>query len=153
MAGGLMQPTDRRRRGQRFRPMSEINVTPFVDVMLVLLVVFMVSAPLLIPGEPVDLPRTESTALPTESAPLPITVARDGTVYLGGAEGGEATLLDALPEKLNAIVAERGQDADQVRIFIRGDEGADYGAVVAVMARVRAAGFVNVGLVTNHIDR
>ncbi len=151
MAATLMHPNGRR-RGQRFRPMSEINVTPFVDVMLVLLIVFMVSAPLLTVGEPVDLPKTESRALPTQQSPLAVTVTADGRVYLGGADGDEEILLDLLAAKLDAIVRERGQEASEIRIFIRGDEGADYGSVVRVMARVRAAGFINVGLVTTHID-
>ncbi len=153
MAMNLASAGGGRRRGARFRPMAEINVTPFVDVMLVLLIVFIVSAPLLTVGEPVDLPKTESKALPSETAPLAVTVTSAGAVYLGGQEGDEEIPLDELTEKLNSIAAARGQDAEAIRIFIRGDQAADYGAVVSVMARIRAAGFTNLGLVTSHLDQ
>ena len=128
------------RRG-RNRPMAEINVTPFVDVMLVLLIVFMVTAPLLTVGVPVDLPKTKAQALGQDRQPLSVTIRRDGGIYL------QNTLIaeDALVPKLQAISA-NGYDQ---RIFVRGDKSVDYGRVMEVMAEISAAGFTHIGLVTD----
>jgi biopolymer transport protein TolR len=135
------------RRG-RIRPMAEINVTPFVDVMLVLLIVFMVTAPLLTVGVPVDLPKTKAQALGQDREPLSVTIRRDGHIYLQNAPVAD----DALVEKLKAISA-NGYDQ---RIFVRGDRSVDYGRVMEVMAEISAAGFTHIGLVTDaakHPDR
>jgi biopolymer transport protein TolR len=131
----------RARRSARRSRLSEINVTPFVDVMLVLLIVFMVTAPLLTVGVPVELPRTEAKQLPPETAPLTVTVRADGTIYVQET----AIESDALIEQLRAIARE-GYDR---RIFIRADTTADYGLVADVMARMSSAGFRNLGLVTD----
>ncbi len=128
-------------RRSRARPMAEINVTPFVDVMLVLLIVFMVTAPLLTVGVPVDLPKTKAQALGQDRQPLSVTVRRDGGIYLQNTPIAE----DALAAKLEAISA-NGYDQ---RIFVRGDKAVDYGRVMEVMAEISAAGFTHIGLVTD----
>jgi len=120
--------------------MSEINVTPFVDVMLVLLIVFMVTAPLLTVGVTVDLPETRSSPLPGQDEPLTVSVARDGTVYLQES----AIEVADLGARLLAVT-ERRQDA---RIFVRGDRVIDYGRMMGVMGAIHAAGFNKVALVT-----
>jgi biopolymer transport protein TolR len=129
------------RRGRRIRPMAEINVTPFVDVMLVLLIVFMVTAPLLTVGVPVDLPKTRAQALSQDREPLSVSVRSDGTIYLQNTRVSE----DDLVPRLTAIAA-NGYDQ---RIFVRGDKSVDYGRVMQVMALVSAAGFTHIGLVTD----
>ena len=129
------------RRSGRRRPMSEINVTPFVDVMLVLLIVFMVTAPLLTVGVPVDLPKTRAQALGQDREPLSVTVKRDGRIYLQNSVVAE----DELVAKLTAIAA-NGYDQ---RIFVRGDRAVDYGRVMEVMGLLSAAGFTHIGLVTD----
>lgn len=128
-------------RRRRARPLSEINVTPFVDVMLVLLIVFMVTAPLLTVGVPVDLPKTKAQPLSQDREPLTISVRRDGSVYLQNAPVAE----DDLVPRLTAIAA-NGYDQ---RVFVRGDKAVDYGRVMQVMALVSAAGFTHIGLVTD----
>jgi biopolymer transport protein TolR len=120
--------------------MAEINVTPFVDVMLVLLIVFMVTAPLLTVGVPVDLPQTRARALNQDTEPLAVSVDREGQVFLQDTPIG----LDELVPKLQAI-AENGYDQ---RIFVRGDEAVGYGKVMEVMGLLNAAGFTRIGLVT-----
>ena len=131
-----------RRRGSRL--MSEINVTPVVDVMLVLLVVFMVTAPLLVRGEPVNLAKTASKPLPpSKQLSLSVTVSRSGEIFIGGNK--EPVTTDQLGPQLLAI-AENGLED---RILVRGDTSADYGDVLNVLSLIRAAGFANVGLVTD----
>ncbi|HEY1613701.1 MAG TPA: protein TolR [Rhizomicrobium sp.] len=121
--------------------MAEINVTPFVDVMLVLLIVFMVTAPLLTVGVPVDLPKTKAQALSQDRQPLSVSVKRNGTIYLQNTRVDE----DDLVPRLTAIAA-NGYDQ---RIFVRGDKAVDYGRVMEVMALISAAGFTHIGLVTD----
>ncbi|HEX4272931.1 MAG TPA: protein TolR [Rhizomicrobium sp.] len=125
----------------RRRVMAEINVTPMVDVMLVLLIVFMVTAPLLTVGVPVDLPKTKAPALGQDREPLSITIKRDGTIFLQK----EPILEDQLVDRLKAIAA-NGYDQ---RIFVRGDTQANYGKVMEVMGVLAAAGFTHIGLVTD----
>jgi len=122
-------------------PVSEINVTPLVDVMLVLLIVFMVTAPLLTVGVPVDLPKTRAPALGQDREPLSITVRRDGVVFLQKQQVPEAALVD----KLKAIAA----NGYNQRIFVRGDDRANYGKVMEVMGLLASAGFTHIGLVTD----
>ena len=129
-----------RRRGRHHGLMSEINVTPFVDVMLVLLIIFMVAAPLLTVGVPIDLPETAANALNSDTQPITISVNASGQVFL---QETEIPLEEVVP-KLEAI-AKTGYEE---RIYVRGDTAADYGTVMKVMARVSAAGFRNLGLVT-----
>lgn len=145
MAGGLAASSRRRGRGSRGRGrLSEINVTPFVDVMLVLLIVFMVTAPLLTVGVPVELPRTEAKQMPSETDPLSITIRADGTIYVQ-----ETTVTkEELVAQMRAISRE-GYDR---RVFIRADATADYGLVADVMARLSSSGFRNLGLVTDTND-
>ena len=133
----------RRRRGRgRSRPMSEINITPMVDVMLVLLIIFMVAAPLLTVGVPVQLPETAANALPTEQEePLTLTLAADGRVLIQGTEETPDTLIP----KLRAIAAERDDD----KVFIRADGAIPYANVMEIMGALNAAGFNNIGLVTD----
>lgn len=129
----------RRRRGRKAL-VSEINVTPFVDVMLVLLIIFMVAAPLLTVGVPIDLPETQANALNSETQPITVSVNSQGQIYLQETE----IPLDEVVAKLQAI-ATTGYDE---RIYVRGDRAADYGTVMQVMARISAAGYRNLGLVT-----
>ena len=134
----------RRRRGgrARTRPMAEINVTPFVDVMLVLLIIFMVAAPLMTVGVPVDLPKTAAGALSSESEePLSVTITASGEVQIMTTP----TPRDQLVNKLRAIAAERETD----RVFLRADGSVPYREVMQVMGALNAGGFSNVGLVTD----
>ena len=140
MAATIQHAAGRGRR-QRRRAMSEINVTPMVDVMLVLLIVFMVTAPLLTVGVPVDLPKTRAPALGQDKEPLSVTVAKDGKVYLQK----QAVDPETLVAKLQAI-SQNGYDQ---RIFVRGDKTVDYGRVMQVMGMLAAAGFTHIGLVTD----
>jgi biopolymer transport protein TolR len=131
-----------RRRHRRRGIMSEINVTPMVDVMLVLLIIFMVSAPLLTVGVPIDLPQTQAKSLDQNKEPLTISVNTMGQVFLQNTEIG----VDDLIPKLKAITDARG-GLDE-RIFVRGDRKVDYGTVMRVMGRLSGAGFHRVALVT-----
>jgi biopolymer transport protein TolR len=128
-------------RDHRRRPMAEINVTPFVDVMLVLLIVFMVTAPLLTVGVPVDLPKTKAQPLGQDREPLSVSVRKDGNIYLQNTPIEE----EALVARLEAI-SKNGYDQ---RIFVRGDKSVDYGRVMEVMGLLNAAGFTHIGLVTD----
>jgi biopolymer transport protein TolR len=131
-----------RRRHQRAKVMAEINVTPMVDVMLVLLIIFMVSAPLLTVGVPLDLPQTAAKSLDQDKEPLTLSVQLSGKVFLNNTE----IPLDEVVPKLKAITEARG-GMDE-RIFVRGDTKVDYGTVMRVMGRLSAAGFKRVALVT-----
>ena len=131
-------------RGRRHRPMGEINVTPFVDVMLVLLIVFMVTAPLLTVGVEVDLPKTKAGQINADAAPLLVSIKADGSLHLQDTE----VPADALVPRLEAI-----SDANPlVRIFVRGDKAVAYGEVLGVMGRIQAAGFERVALVAQLPD-
>ena len=131
-----------RRRHRRRGIMSEINVTPMVDVMLVLLIIFMVSAPLLTVGVPIDLPQSQAKTLDQNNEPLTITVNLKGQVFLQNTEIG----VDELVPKLKAIAEARG-GLDE-RIFVRADRKVDYGTVMRVMGRLSGAGFHRVSLIT-----
>jgi biopolymer transport protein TolR len=139
MAMGVSGSRPRLYGGRGYKPMSQINVTPFVDVMLVLLVVFMVTAPLLTVGVEVDLPEGEAPVLEGQDEPLEITVDAAGQVFV------QETVV-ALDELAPRLVAITNRKAD-TRIFVRGDRTIDYGRVMAVMATVNAAGFSRVALV------
>lgn len=145
MASSVMQKSGGGRRGRRrgkARAMSEINITPMVDVMLVLLIIFMVAAPLLTVGVPVELPKTAASALPTEQEePLTITLTVDGTMLIQATE----TASDDLIPKLRAISAERADD----KVFLRADGAIPYDRVMQVMGALNAGGFRNIGLVTD----
>src|SRR5688572_25412895 len=129
-----------RRRGRHHGLISEINVTPMVDVMLVLLIIFMVAAPLLTVGVPIDLPDTQAKALNSDTQPITVSVNQSGQVYLQETE----IPIEEVVAKLQAI-SQTGYDE---RIYVRGDKTADYGTVMKVMARISSAGYKNPGLVT-----
>jgi biopolymer transport protein TolR len=143
MAMSGASATAGRRRHRRLGVMSEINVTPMVDVMLVLLIIFMISAPLLTVGVPLDLPQTQAKSLDQDKEPLTISVNSQGQWYL---QNTEIAVDDILP-KLQAITAARGGGMEE-RIFVRGDRKVDYGTVMRVMGRLSSAGFHRVALVT-----
>src|SRR6056297_184574 len=133
----------RRRRGRgRSRPMAEINVTPFVDVMMVLLIIFMVAAPLMTVGVPVELPKTAANALPgEEEEPLSVTITSEGVVMIQTTEVAR----DELIGRLRAIAAER----DSTRVYLRADGVVPYADVMQVMGALNRGGFSNIGLVTD----
>ena len=135
-------PRGRRRNGRwsQNAPMADSNVTPMVDVMLVLLIVFMVAAPLLTVGVPVDLPQTAAKPMEDQTEPLTVTVKRDGQVYLQETK----IEMDALVPKIAAIT----QSNPDARIFVRGDRNISYGDIMQVMGLLNAAGFRKVALVT-----
>jgi biopolymer transport protein TolR len=133
-----------RRRRSRLAPMSEINVTPFVDVMLVLLIVFMVAAPMLTVGVPIDLPKSKAKELTGEKEPVTISIKPDGSVYLMNTE----VEADTLAAKVKAI-AEQGYEE---RIYVRADRNVDYGVVAKVLGALSGAGFKRLALVTSSDD-
>ena len=147
MGGGVIKSqgggTRRRRRaGRHPTAMSEINVTPFVDVMLVLLIIFMVAAPMLTVGVPVELPKTAAQALPHEQEePLVVTLTADGQLTIMTTEIDEGELVS----RLRAVAAERADD----KVFLRADGAIPYERVVQVMGALNAGGFSNIGLVTD----
>jgi biopolymer transport protein TolR len=142
VSGGAHSGIFGKRRHRRRPVMSEINVTPMVDVMLVLLIIFMVSAPLLTVGVPIDLPQTQAANLEPEREPLAVSVNVKGQIFLQNTE----IKLDELVPKLKAITDARG--GAEERIYVRGDKTVDYGTMMRVMGRLNAAGFRRVGLVT-----
>jgi biopolymer transport protein TolR len=144
MAGGVTPASAaaarRRKPRRRHMPMAEINVTPFVDVMLVLLIIFMVAAPLLTVGVPIDLPETQAKAMEGDTEPLTVSIRADGKIYLQDAEVEADQLVTTLQS-----LAQNGLDE---RIFVRGDRTADYGTIMRVMGRLNSAGYRRIGLVT-----
>jgi len=137
----------RRRKGRRHRPMAEINVTPFVDVTLVLLIIFMVAAPLLTVGVPVELPKSQGSELKSDSEPLTVTVDNQGKIFIQEAE----IPLGDLQPKLSAITeARKGLDE---AIFVRGDKATNYGELMRVMGRIADAGYKHISLVTEIEER
>jgi biopolymer transport protein TolR len=139
MGAGISNNQGRGRR-RRSAMMAEINVTPFVDVMLVLLIVFMVAAPLLTVGVPIDLPESQAKSMDQDREPLTVSVNDKGQVFL---QNTEITVEDLVP-KLKAI----GKGGTDERIYVRGDRKVDYGTVMRVMGRLSAAGYRRVALVT-----
>jgi biopolymer transport protein TolR len=137
------------RRGRRkgHAPMAEINVTPFVDVMLVLLIIFMVTAPLMATGVPLDLPQAKGKQIEAQNKePLVVSIAKDGKIFLGQEEKVPTSLED-LATKLKAVAAARGGTEEAV--FVRGATLAEYGIVTKVLARLSEAGFRKLSLVTD----
>lgn len=146
MAAGVIKSEGggggRRRGRRRVQPMAEINITPFVDVMLVLLIIFMVAAPLMTVGVPVELPKTAATALPSDQEePLTVTITGEGIVMIQNTETDPSELV----AKLQAIAAERTSD----RIFLRADGANAWNTVAEIMGALNAGGFSNIGLVTD----
>ena len=142
MAANAGTPIIGKRRHRRRSVMSEINVTPMVDVMLVLLIIFMVSAPLLTVGVPIDLPQSQAKSLDQDKEPLTLSVSDKGLVFLQNAEIG---IEDMIP-KLQAVAQARG--GSEARVYVRGDKRVDYGTMMKVMGRLSSAGFHRVALVT-----
>ena len=130
----------RRRRGRRKAVMSEINITPMVDVMLVLLIIFMVAAPMMTAGVPIDLPSSAAEAMPNQADPVTVGVTPEGAVFIDETPVAEADLV----AQLNALGVNGAED----RIFLRGDTSANYGAVMRVMGLLSAGGFSKIGLIT-----
>jgi biopolymer transport protein TolR len=147
-SGGLAHGTAalrRRRRGRRHGAMNEINMTPFIDVMLVLLVIFMVTAPMMTAGVPLDLPQSKAGPLNVDTKPITVSIKATGQVFLGEAELKD----DEIVPRLTAS-AKQGPDE---RIFVRGDKRVDYGRVAQVMSIVTGGGFKRVALVTEPDQR
>jgi biopolymer transport protein TolR len=141
MAAALAKgPARRRRRGKRRGPMNEINMTPFIDVMLVLLIIFMVAAPLMTVGVPLDLPQTRAAPLNVDAKPLTLSIRQTGQVFLADAELKDEEIVPRLTERATQGLEER--------VFVRGDKRVDYGRVAQVMSIVTGAGFKRVALVT-----
>ncbi len=130
----------RRRGGRRKAVLSEINVTPLVDVMLVLLIVFMVAAPLMTVGVPLDLPQTQANNLDTQSKPITISVTDDSLIYIAE----EQIELNNLVQKISELAI----DGTDERIYLRGDASADYGNIMKVMGVLSKAGYSKIGLIT-----
>ena len=144
MAMGLASGRGGRRRGRGRggrRPMSEINVTPFVDVMLVLLIIFMVTAPLMTAGVPIDLPDSRANALPQETEQVSISIDAEGFVYIDD----EQIAVGGLPQALESLA----QSADDPDVTLRADRGLEYGRIMAVMGELNRAGLNRISLVTN----
>jgi biopolymer transport protein TolR len=141
---GQMNGSRMGRRPGRYAAMSDINVTPFVDVMLVLLVVFMITAPLLTVGVPIDLPKTSAANLPGNEEPLTVSINEQGEIYL------QETLVKR--EELVARLLAISENLTDRRIFVRGDRSVDYGTVMEVMGSLNAAGFNKVALVTEALQ-
>ncbi len=142
MAANAGTPVIGRRHRRQRKVMSEINVTPMVDVMLVLLIIFMVSAPLLTVGVPIDLPQSQAKSLDQDKEPLTLSVNGQGKVFLQNDEIG----IDDLVAKLEAVAQARG--GKEARVYVRGDKNVNYGAMMQIMGRLSSAGFNRVALVT-----
>ena len=144
MSTGVAQAGGKRRRKKRHQPINEINVTPFVDVMLVLLIIFMVTAPLLTVGVEVDLPETSAAPVNVETKPLELTITKDGKIYLGGNSENATTAteipLNELTAKLRAVT-DATAEKFETRIFIKGDSAAPYEIIAQVLGQVSAAGY------------
>ncbi|MGA9816769.1 MAG: protein TolR [Pseudolabrys sp.] len=142
MAANAGTPIIGKRKHHRRRVMSEINVTPMVDVMLVLLIIFMVSAPLLTVGVPIDLPQSQAKTLDQDKEPLTVSVNDKGQIFL---QNSEIAVDDLIP-KMQAVAQARG--GVEARVYVRGDKKVDYGTMMQVMGRLSSAGFHRVALVT-----
>ncbi|SHE91501.1 protein TolR [Devosia limi] len=138
--GGRGGGGGRRRRRGRAGVMSEINVTPLVDVMLVLLIVFMVAAPMMTVGVPIDLPKTQAQELNSQTQPITVAVTPEGVIYVGEDVVAEADLI--------STVSALAVNGTEERIFLRGDTSANYGSVMRVMGILSGAGFTKIGLIT-----
>jgi biopolymer transport protein TolR len=137
-----------RAKGRR-APMADINVTPLVDVMLVLLIIFMVTAPLMTAGVPVNLPDSRAKALDQDQKPVDIAIDRDGTIHIGD----DAVTIEELPDRLSVIASARRQGDKPPQIFLRADKALDYGRVMEVMGELNRAGLNRVALVSNARER
>ena len=143
--GMSLQSTGRRGRGRGRQMIGDINVTPLVDVMLVLLIVFMVTAPLLTSGVPIDLPQTAAPELKVESKPITVSINTAGEVYLGEDQISLETLRAS-------VAAAAGEAGTAQRLYIRGDASADYGLIMQVMGALSGAGYAKIGLITRQLE-
>lgn len=134
----------RGRRSNKRHISAEINVTPLVDVMLVLLVIFMVTSPMLVAGIQVDLPKTKASALSGQDEPIAVSIDKFGNIYIHETK----IKLEELTKKLAAVAGEK----KDIRIFVRGDKGIDYGRVMQVFGSIKAAGYKNIALVSETIN-
>ena len=141
MATNIKTLPNNRRRSRKNNPISDINVTPLVDVMLVLLIVFMVTAPLLTVGVPIELPKTSAKQMTDENEPLTITIDKNSKIYIQEMEID----FDDLTEKLEAI----GQNNFDQKIYINGDKDISYEVLMRVMAKISSSGYTSIGLVTD----
>jgi len=141
MAANIKTLPNNRRRSRKNNPISDINVTPLVDVMLVLLIVFMVTAPLLTVGVPIELPKTAAKQMTDDNEPLTITIDKDSKIYIQEMEID----FDDLTEKLEAI----GQSNFDQKIYINGDKDISYEVLMKVMAKISSSGYTSIGLVTD----
>jgi len=141
MATNIKTLPNNRRRSRKNNPISDINVTPLVDVMLVLLIVFMVTAPLLTVGVPIELPKTSAKQMTDENEPLTITIDKNSKIYIQEMEID----FDGLTEKLEAI----GQSNFDQKIYINGDKDISYEVLMKVMAKISSSGYTSIGLVTD----
>ncbi len=139
MAGGLLDPPSFD-DGGGYKPLAEINVTPLVDVMLVLLIIFMITAPLMLSNVPLELPKLTAENVDRPEAPLVVSLNRDGEIFLKD----EKLTADELMTRLQALAPTRGSDV----IFVRGDKGVDYGSVMDLLGKVGEAGFAKISLIT-----
>lgn len=144
MAGGVARRNTSRRGRRRHAPIAEINVTPFVDVMLVLLIIFMISAPLLTVGVPVELPQTDASAVETNNEPLSVSIDQQGAVFIGESETPFEELAPRLLQEAGGA-----EQAGERPVFVRADGRAPYQAVARVMARLSATGFTKMNLITD----
>lgn len=140
MAHGAAQGGKRRRRTRRGGAINEINMTPFIDVVLVLLIVFMVAAPMMTVGVPLDLPQSKASPLNSDSKPITLSIRQSGQIFLGEDELTDDTIVPRLTDTAKSGFEER--------VFVRGDKRVDYGRVAQVMAIVTGGGFKKVALVT-----
>ncbi|MDB5646487.1 biopolymer transporter ExbD [Methylobacterium sp.] len=140
MAHGAAKGGGRRRRGRRQGAINEINMTPFIDVVLVLLIVFMVAAPMMTVGVPLDLPQSKAGPLNSDTKPVTLSIRQSGQVFLGESELSDESIVPKLTETAKSGFEER--------VFVRGDKRVDYGRVAQVMAIVTGGGFKKVALVT-----
>ncbi|MCU0734168.1 MAG: protein TolR [Methylotetracoccus sp.] len=145
-----MNVTGVRGRGSRRKPMAEINVVPYIDVTLVLLIIFMVTAPLLQTGVDVDLPQADAKSIdPSKDLPIIITINAEGTLFLDvGNQGDKPVGADELTAAVTTALAKK----PELSVLVRGDRAVDYGRVITVMAALRKAGVANVGLMTSPVD-
>ena len=145
MAAGAQGGGKRRRRGKRGGPINEINMTPFIDVVLVLLIIFMVAAPMMTVGVPLDLPQSKASPLNSDTKPVTLSIRQSGQVFLGEDELTDDTIIPKLTQEAKSGFEER--------VFVRGDKRVDYGRVAQVMAIVTGGGFKKVALVTEPEQR
>jgi biopolymer transport protein TolR len=148
--GGGAPGGSRRRRGRRSQPIADINMTPFIDVMLVLLIIFMVTAPLMTAGVPLDLPRTSAGQLNVDQRPITVSIRENGQIFVtGGGQGDRQVALAEIAPSLQGLAKQGFEE----RIYVRGARQVDYGTVAQVMSAITTAGYRRVALLTEQESR